>query len=92
MSQSTDLTVAAPPALLELLADMVAERISVNVAPAGEPWMNSEEAAHYIGYRGEKPSKKMSELVKAGKLPERRDGNRYLFRRIDLDAYVEAEA
>lgn len=86
----TDLSLSLPPEALEQLADLVANRMSAWVTPRPEPYMDAKEAAYYIGYRGDKPSKKMSELALAGKVRGYRDGANRIFKRADLDTYVEA--
>lgn len=57
------------------------------LAHAREGWLDSEEAAAYIGVsRGQ-----LHNLVSAGQLPRHGEkGQRLRFRRADLDAYVES--
>lgn len=71
--------------LATLLAPHLASRLEKD-APA-TPWLNAEEAARYLACeRG-----RLYDLVQLGKLEPCRDGRRLLFRRSDLDAYVEAD-
>ena len=69
--------------LAELQAPRLAGRLSEPVAPA---WLNAEQAAEHLACsRG-----RLYDLVQVGKLEPRRDGRRLLFRRADLDAYLES--
>jgi len=79
-----------PDSLLDHLATMIADRLAERLAPPKEPYMNSQEAAEYLGFKGRTFSKKMSELAESGRVATYRDGNRLLFRREDLDEYVAA--
>jgi excisionase family DNA binding protein len=74
------------PDQLDALADAVAARLQP--APAGTPWLDTEQAADYLAA---KPSR-IHDLVGLGKLAPRRDGRRLLFKRSDLDAYLESSA
>ena len=49
-------------------------------------WLNSDEAAQYLGC----PRSRIHDLVQLRRLEPARDGRRLLFRRSDLDAYLEA--
>ena len=70
---------------LDLLADLVAERL--RPAPhERSPWLDTAGAADYLAA---KPAR-IHDLVALGRLTPRRDGRRLLFRREDLDAYLEA--
>lgn len=74
---------AALDALAERLAPRLAARLASKDAPA---WLNAEQAAAHLSCsRG-----RLYDLVQLGKLDPRRDGRRLLFRRADLDAYLEA--
>jgi excisionase family DNA binding protein len=53
-------------------------------APAGNGWLNSDQAAAYLGC----PRSRIHDLVQLGKLVPRRDGRRLLFRPAELDAYL----
>jgi hypothetical protein len=80
-------TLALTDEQLDVLADLVAERI--RPAPRdGSPWLDTKSAASYIAA---KPAR-IHDLVALGKLTPRRDGRRLLFARRDLDAYLEASA
>jgi len=68
--------------------DSIAERVAELVQPAAavSPWLSSEQAADYIAA----PVSRIHDLVALRKLSPRRDGRRLLFRRDDLDAYLES--
>ena len=82
----TTLTVAFPDVLVDVLADAVVERLSATKTPFEDTWMNAEEAARHIGGA---PVSRVHDLVQQGKLQPYRDGRRLLFKRSELDAYVE---
>ncbi len=75
---------------LDRLAEKLAPRIALALAArhASEKearWLNSDQAAEYLACsRG-----RLYDLVQLGKLEPRRDGRRLLFRREELDAYLE---
>ena len=70
--------------LAALLAPRLTERLGQNAA--FDQWLNTEEAARHIASsRG-----RLYDLVQLRKLEPRRDGRRLLFKRSDLDAYLEA--
>ena len=70
---------------LDLLAGLVAERLRQGPLERS-PWLDTAGAADYLAAR---PAR-IHDLVALGKLTPRRDGRRLLFRREDLDAYLEA--
>lgn len=78
--------------LAEKLAPRLLERIpalALAARSASEKkaaWLNSDQAAEYLGC----PRSRIHDLVQLGKLEPRRDGRRLLFRREELDAYLEA--
>lgn len=69
--------------LAELLAPRLAGRLEQK--PSASPWLNADEAAQYLAC----PKGRLYDLVQHRKLTPRRDGRRLLFRRDDLDAYLE---
>jgi excisionase family DNA binding protein len=72
--------------LAELLAPRLIARFDQRSPPS--PWLNAEEAARYLACsRG-----RLYDLVQLGKLEPRRDGRRLVFRRSDLDDYLEEAA
>ncbi len=82
-----DLTDADLDQLADLLADRLAARLPAVRQKEGG-WLSSELAAEYLACS----RSRIHDLVQIGKLSPRRDGRRLLFRRSDLDAYLEASA
>jgi excisionase family DNA binding protein len=71
---------------LDRLAEMLAPRLAGRLgqrAPA--PWLNADQAAEHLACTRDR----LYDLVQLGKLEPRRDGRRLLFRRADLDAYLD---
>lgn len=69
-------------ALAELLAPRLRDRLGTGEARV---WLNAKQAAEYIAA----PVSRVHDLVALGYLEPRRDGRRLLFRRADLDHYLE---
>jgi excisionase family DNA binding protein len=85
----TRLTLDVPPDLVEAIAQRAAEIVAARLGPAErEPWMNSEQAAAYLGCKRQR----IHELVHERRLTYRKDGSRLLFRPSDLERYVERGA
>lgn len=82
---SQPLSVEIPPSLIDEIAARVAEQLQ----PAGpEPWIGVEEAAEHLAC----PKSRIYELVRrqdSTRLPHCKEGSRLLFRRTDLDRYLE---
>jgi excisionase family DNA binding protein len=81
------LIVAMGP-LVDLLVDRAVERVA-ELLPAPvdcSPWLDADGAAAYIAATRDR----IYDLVQLRKLEPRRDGRRLVFRREDLDAYLEA--
>jgi excisionase family DNA binding protein len=70
---------------LAILADRLAPLIASRLNNRDDPWLNAADAARYLACsRG-----RLYDLTQLGKLEPRRDGRRLLFRRADLDKYLE---
>ncbi len=66
--------------------EQIARRAAALVEiPAVSPWLNTRGAAEYMAAS----TGRVHDLVGLGKLTPRRDGSRLLFRREELDAYLE---
>jgi excisionase family DNA binding protein len=79
---------ALDDAALDQLADRLVSRIEARLQREDRttPWLSAESAARYLACsRG-----RLYDLVQLGKVEPYRDGRRLLFRRGDLDAYVES--
>jgi excisionase family DNA binding protein len=75
---------------LDALADALAPRLAERLAQTsdGPRWLNTRQAADYLAA----PVSRVHDLVQLRQLEPRRDGRRLLFRRDDLDAYLERPA
>jgi excisionase family DNA binding protein len=86
MSQGTPITVVLdiPPEALRAIEDRVVARIK-KAAYSDEAYVDAKRAAEHLAcstdaiYRG----------VRAGRIPYRKNGSRYLFRLSELDAGLE---
>jgi excisionase family DNA binding protein len=73
---------------LDALAKLVAARLGHGGGAALPTWLGTKGAADYLCCS----AGRVHDLVALGKLTPRRDGRRLLFRRDDLDAYLERSA
>jgi excisionase family DNA binding protein len=87
-----DTLLPIPSPLIDALADAIAVRIGDKCAENTSRetdlsvWMNAEQAASYMG---DAPVSRVHDLVQQRKLIPHRDGRRLLFKRAELDAYLE---
>ena len=71
--------------------DAIATRVAELLQPAPgapEPWIGVDEAAAHLACKPQR----IYDLVSQRRLPFRRDGRRVLFRRSDLDGYLDNES
>jgi excisionase family DNA binding protein len=87
-SDGVALTVQLSNAQLEQLAALVAPLLADRSPAPVTSWLDTAGAAEHLCCS---PGR-IHDLVQLGKLTPRRDGRRLLFRRADLDAYLEASA
>jgi excisionase family DNA binding protein len=80
------LSLALPAELVELVAERAAELVAARVASAPEGWIGVVEAAEHLAC----PRSRVYALVSAGRIPHAKDGSRLLFKRSQLDAWVQA--
>lgn len=81
----SEVRLALPDEVVDLIADRVAARLAEQLAPSPRsPWMTAEEAADYLRC----PVSRVRKLTSQRDLPRHRDGARALYRREDLDAYI----
>ena len=79
--------VALGAAALEVIAERVADLLAARpIASEPEPWIGVEAAAAHLACS----PKRIYDLKAQGRIPYRKDGSRVLFRRSELDAYLEA--
>ena len=84
-TNGSGLSLAVPPELVEAVAERVAELLVERHAPEPEPWIGVEQAADHLAC----PKSRLYALVSAGRIPHRKDGSRLLFRRTELDDWLE---
>lgn len=71
---------------LDQLAERLAPRLARRLGSAPAPsWLNTKQTAEYLAA----PVSRVHDLVALGLLEPRRDGRRLLFKRTDLDNYLE---
>jgi excisionase family DNA binding protein len=71
-----------PDDVLDQIADRVVDRLEKD---SGAPWMNLDAAASYLSF----PKKRLYNLVSAGEIPHRKQGNRLLFNRDELHRWLD---
>jgi excisionase family DNA binding protein len=74
-----------PDDTLEVIAHRVAELLSERQAPEPPTWLTIEEAAEHTRI----PKGQLYKLTAAGAVPHSKPGNRLLFNRADLDAWLD---
>lgn len=81
-----------PPEVLEAVAERAAVLVAQGVGAAPEPWIGVDEAADYLCC----PKSRVYRLVSRSKghresnpIPFAKDGSRVLFRRSELDRWIE---
>jgi excisionase family DNA binding protein len=80
-----NLALDLPDDLVEQIAQRAAELVAERQATTASPWLDTRGAAEYIAA----PVSRVHDLVGLRKLTPHRDGRRLLFKRTDLDAYLE---
>jgi excisionase family DNA binding protein len=89
-SEALQLALALPADVVELIAERAAEILAERqgaAASAASPWLSTAGAAEYMACS---PAR-VHDLVQSRALRPRRDGRRLLFRRDELDAYLEGD-
>lgn len=87
-ADNTPLAVTLPPELVEQVAQRVAAILTDRSDTGTEPapgYLDHEQAARYIAAT----PRRLYNLVSERSVPVYKDGSRNLYRRCDLDAYVE---
>jgi excisionase family DNA binding protein len=76
-----------PDSMLDEIARRAAELVTAQAVTAvtTSPWLDTKGAADYLAAS---PGR-IHDLVQLGRITPRRDGRRLLFRREELDSYVE---
>jgi len=84
----TGITLTLPlddPSLADAIKAEVARQLAEHAAQAS-PWLRAAEAAEYLRC----PLSRIRKLTMTRQLPVHRDGSRVLYRRDELDAFVQA--
>lgn len=72
--------------MIEAIAERVAELLAERGAQRQDDgWLDAKGAAAHIGA----PVSRIYALVSADRIPHERDGSRLLFRRSDLDSWIQ---
>ncbi len=79
------LTVNVPDELVERIAERAAELVAERQSPAVSEWLTTAEAAEHLRC----PKSRIYALVSARRIPHAKDGSRTLFKRAELDRWVE---
>jgi excisionase family DNA binding protein len=88
-NDGVQLEIGLPNVTIERIAERAAKLVLERQAEADGPtWLDAKGAAEYLAA----PVSRIHDLVQLRKLTPRRDGRRLLFRRRDLDAYLEESA
>lgn len=82
---SPALTLTLPPETLDVLARRVVEQLNAAGCDARSPWLTAKEAAEYLRF----PTKRIYNLSARGEIPHRKQEARLLFRRDELDAWLD---
>jgi excisionase family DNA binding protein len=69
-------------ALEQRLTEQILERIQED---ACSPWLTVDQAAEHLAW----PKKRLYNLVSKGEIPHRKQGNRLLFNRVELDRWLD---
>ena len=81
---TTGLQIAVSDEVLEELVSRIVDRVHERLEGTTEsPWLNLEQAAAYLACKPQR-------LYKRVDLPRHKHGGRLMFRRDELDAYIEA--
>ena len=86
MSSAEEISLAVPEELIDTVARRVLELLHDHDLSVGlEPWIGVAEAAEHLHCKPQR----IYALVHQGRLRPERDGSRLLFKRSELDAWLE---
>jgi len=71
--------------MIEQVAELVARLLATRPLADTSTWMSLESAADYLDW----PKKRLYNLVAANEIPHRKQGNRLLFNRLELDRWLD---
>jgi excisionase family DNA binding protein len=87
MSSAEEISVAVPEELIDTVARRVLEFLDERDKASGrEPWIGVAEAAEHLHCKPQR----IYALVHQGRLRPERDGSRLLFKRSELDAWLQS--
>ena len=81
----SSISLELPPEVIEAIAERAAELLAARASAEPAPWMSVDEACEYLGI----PKQSLYKLTSAKAIPHAKPGNRLLFKREDLDAWLE---
>lgn len=87
-TEASALALVLPPEFVEAVAQRAAELVAAQVAPAADTWLDVDGAARHLACG----RRRIYDLHSQRRIPAHKDGSRLLFRRSELDAYVERAA
>ena len=79
------LALTLPDEIVEAVARRAAELVVEYQRLESEPWMNTKQAAAYLACKPQR----LHELSSLERIAYRKDGSRNLYRRSDLDRYLD---
>lgn len=81
----SELRVTLPPDVLEAIAERAAEIVLERLDAPASPWLTLADAAAYLGWSRQR-------LYKRRDVPRYKHGGRVMYRRDELDAFLEGHA
>jgi excisionase family DNA binding protein len=72
--------------VIDAIAEHVATLLAGRPQPESTDWLNLEAAALYLNW----PNKRLYNLVAKNEIPHRKQGNRLLFNRQELDRWLDS--
>jgi excisionase family DNA binding protein len=78
-------SIPVPPEVIEALAQRTAEIVTERMGQQPETWIGVDQAAEHLAC----PKSRIYALVSAQRIPHEKDGSRLLFRRSDLDEWLQ---
>ena len=82
------LALTLPPAVLEVIVEQVAERLTHRERVVAEPWVGVPEAAAHLGCKPQRIHDLVCRRASSG-IPHAKEGSRLLFKLSQLDRWIE---
>jgi excisionase family DNA binding protein len=85
-----NLSADVPHSVIVAIAEEVAKIIGAGSAGGSDQpvWLTVPQAAEYLGW----PKQRLYNLTRVGAVPHRKHGNRLMFKRTELDEWLDAYA